>query len=46
MTGGHTEYTIQSGDFLIAIGARFGVAATLLAQQNAIPYEAIIYPGQ
>jgi L,D-transpeptidase ErfK/SrfK len=46
VTGGYTEYTIQSGDFLIAIGARFGVAATLLAQQNAIPYEAIIHPGQ
>ncbi|HUX31615.1 MAG TPA: L,D-transpeptidase family protein [Thiobacillus sp.] len=46
VTGGYTEYTIQSGDFLIAIGARFGVAATLLALQNAIPYDAIIYPGQ
>ena len=46
VTGGDTEYTIQSGDFLIAIGARFGVAPRLLAQQNAIPYEAIIHPGQ
>ncbi|MHB1436831.1 MAG: L,D-transpeptidase family protein [Thiobacillus sp.] len=44
--GGDTEYVIQRGDSLTAIGARFGVAATLLAQQNAIPYEAIIYPGQ
>jgi hypothetical protein len=44
--GGDTEYVIQRGDSLTAIGARFGVAATLLAQQNAIPYEAIIHPGQ
>lgn len=46
VTGGDTEYVIQRGDSLTAIGARFGVAATLLAQQNAIPYEAIIHPGQ
>lgn len=46
VTGGDTEYTIQPGDFLIAIGARFGVAAKVLALQNAIPYEAIIHPGQ
>lgn len=46
VTGGDTEYIIQSGDFLIAIGARFGVAAKVLAQHNAIPYEAIIHPGQ
>jgi L,D-transpeptidase ErfK/SrfK len=43
---GDTEYTVESGDFLIAIGARFGVAAKVLAQDNAIPYEALIHPGQ
>ncbi len=46
VTGGVFEYTIQPGDFLISIGARFGVPATLLAEQNAIPYEGVIYPGQ
>jgi L,D-transpeptidase ErfK/SrfK len=46
VTGGDAEYTVQPGDFLIAIGARFGVAAKVLAQQNAIPYEAYIHPGQ
>jgi L,D-transpeptidase ErfK/SrfK len=43
VTGGDTEYTVPSG---IAIGARFGVAAKVLAQHNAILYEAIIHPGQ
>ncbi|KVW94980.1 hypothetical protein ABW22_10950 [Thiobacillus denitrificans] len=46
MTGGYTEYTIQSGDSLTAIGARFGVTPTLLALQNGIPFDAIIHPGQ
>lgn len=46
VVGGDTEYTIQPGDFLIAIGARFGVPAKLVARQNNIPYEAIIYPGK
>ena len=44
--GGDSEYEVQPGDFLIAIGARFGVAAKVLAQENGIPYEAIIRPGQ
>jgi len=46
VAGGDTGYTVQSGDFLIAIGARFGVAAKILAQQNAVPYDALIHPGQ
>lgn len=46
VVGGGTLYTIQPGDFLIAIGARFGVPPELLAKQNAIPYEAVIHPGQ
>ena len=46
VTGGDSEYVIQRGDSLIGIGARFGVAAKVLAQHNAIPYEAIIHPGQ
>jgi L,D-transpeptidase ErfK/SrfK len=46
ITGGAFEYTIRPGDFLIAIGARFGVPPELIAKKNAIPYEAVIYPGQ
>jgi L,D-transpeptidase ErfK/SrfK len=46
VTGGDTEYTIQRGDSLTAIGARFGVPPRHLAQQNAIPLDAIIHPGQ
>ena len=46
ITGGAFEYTIRPGDFLIAIGARFGVPPDLIAKQNAIAYDAIIYPGQ
>lgn len=46
LTGGDTEYSVRPGDFLIAIGARFGVSPKLLAQQNGIRYEAIIRPGQ
>jgi len=46
VVGGDTVYTIQPGDFLIAIGARFGVPPELIAKHNAIRYEAIIHPGQ
>jgi len=46
VVGGDSEYVVQSGDFLIAIGARFGIPPTLLAQHNAVPYEALIHPGQ
>jgi L,D-transpeptidase ErfK/SrfK len=45
VVGGDTEYTVQSGDCLISIGARFGVAAKLLALQNTIHYDAIVHPG-
>lgn len=46
VTGGTFEYTIRPGDFLIAIGARFGVPPERLAKENAIPWEATIHPGQ
>lgn len=47
VTGGETEYTVKRGDFLIAIGARFGVDPRLLAQQNDLPYDrARLRPGQ
>lgn len=46
VTGGDSVYIVQPGDFLIAIGARFGLPPTLLAQDNAVPYAALIHPGQ
>lgn len=46
LAGGNTAYIVQSGDTLTSIGARFGVAPLLLAQQNAIPYDAVIRSGQ
>lgn len=46
IVGGDSEYAVRSGDFLISIGARFGVAAKLLAQHNGIPFDALIRPGK
>lgn len=47
VTGGETEYTVKRGDFLIAIGARFGVDPRVLAQQDGLPYDrARLRPGQ
>ena len=46
VAGGDSEYIVQPGDFMIAIGARFGLPPPLLAQDNAVPYAALIYPGQ
>ena len=46
VAGGDREYIVQPGDFLIAIGARFGLPSTLLARDNAVAYEALIHPGQ
>lgn len=46
VAGGDSKYVVKTGDFLIAIGARFGVDPRLLARENGIAYEAFIYPGQ
>lgn len=46
VTGGVFEYTVQPGDYLIRIGARFGVAAEVLARENALKYEAKLMPGK
>ena len=47
VTGGDSEYTVQRGDSLTAIGARFGLAPKLLAQQNGLSLnKARIHPGQ
>ncbi len=46
ITGGVFEYTVQSGDYLIKIGARFGVSAAVLARDNALIYDAKLLPGK
>jgi len=46
VTGGVFEYTVQPGDYLIKIGARFGVAAEMLARENVLEYSARLMPGQ
>jgi L,D-transpeptidase ErfK/SrfK len=37
LTGAVTPYTVQRGDSLISMGARFGVEASVLAEDNDIP---------
>jgi L,D-transpeptidase ErfK/SrfK len=44
--GGDSEYTVQPGDYLISIGARFGVGAKLLARDNEQSYDGILRPGK
>ena len=46
VVGSQLEYTVQKGDFLIAIAARFGESAEDIARLNGIRYEGYIYPGQ
>jgi L,D-transpeptidase ErfK/SrfK len=46
VVGGDSEYTVQPGDYLISIGARFGVGAKLLARDNGIAYDAVLRPGR
>jgi L,D-transpeptidase ErfK/SrfK len=46
ITGGVFEYTVQPGDFLIKIGARFGVPAVTLSRDNDLAYEGLLMPGQ
>lgn len=46
VVGSQFAYTVQAGDYLTRIGARFGIAPTVLARMNGIKYNALIYPGQ
>ena len=46
LVGSQFEYTVQKGDFLIALAARFGESATDIARLNGIRYEGYIHPGQ
>ena len=46
MTGAVTPYTVQPGDSLISMGARFGVEASTLAEDNDMPTGTALRPGQ
>lgn len=46
LSGQRFQYTVQSGDFLLKIGARFGVSARVIATDNGLRYEGYIYPDQ
>jgi L,D-transpeptidase ErfK/SrfK len=46
MTGAVTPYTVQPGDPLISMGARFGVEASVLAEDNDMPTGRALRPGQ
>ncbi len=43
---GGTQYTVQAGDFLFAIGQHFGVPWQEIADANCIEAPFIIFPGQ
>jgi len=45
VTGSVFKYTVQPGDYLIKIGARFGVSAKALARDNGLNYNALLMPG-
>lgn len=46
VVGGVQEYVVQPGDFLTAIGARFGADTARLARDNALRNPDRIFPGQ
>jgi L,D-transpeptidase ErfK/SrfK len=46
IVGSQEEYSVVAGDFVIAIGARFGVDAATLARDNGLDARATIHPGQ
>jgi L,D-transpeptidase ErfK/SrfK len=46
LVGGEFPYTVQPGDSLTSIGARFGVAASVLARENGLEPSARLITGQ
>lgn len=46
LVGTQFEYTVQPGDSLTSIGARFGIEQPVLARMNGIKYSAVLQPGQ
>ena len=45
-SGGQQEYTVQAGDSLGAIAAKFGVTVDAIVQANSITDPNIILPGE
>ena len=41
-----TTYVVQKGDYLVALGRKFGIDWRVLASYNGITYPYIIHPGQ
>jgi LysM repeat protein len=41
-----THYTVQSGDYLVLIGQKFGIPWQSIAEANSISSPFIIFPGQ
>ncbi len=46
IAGGEFSYTVQKGDSLTGIGARFGVEAGLLASDNSLSSRSLLQVGQ
>ncbi|MDO8314633.1 MAG: L,D-transpeptidase family protein [Rugosibacter sp.] len=46
VTDGVFDYSVQAGDSLTKIGARFGAAPEVLARENALKVNAHLNPGQ
>jgi L,D-transpeptidase ErfK/SrfK len=46
LVGGEFPYTVQPGDSLTSIGARFGVAASVLARENGLEPSTRLKIGQ
>lgn len=46
LVGGSFQYTVQPGNSLTRIGARFGIEPVVLARANGMQYDALLHPGQ
>ncbi len=46
LSGNQFDYVVVSGDYLIRIGARFGVSAKVIARENHLDYGALLFPGK
>ena len=46
LSGGEFDYVVVPGDYLIKIGARYGVSAKVIARENRIDYDGRIFPGK
>lgn len=46
LSGGKFDYVVVPGDYLIKIGAKFGVSAKVIARENRVNYDGILFPGK